>query len=66
MTEKGEDTKKLIYHFPTESKVQRLNISDNKQMKNESMKIICKLLMNIFIKNKFRYVLLDTILFNHN
>ena len=64
MTEKGEDTKKLIYHFPTESKVQRLNISDNKQIKNESMKIICKHLWIFSLKINLDMSLLDTILFN--
>ena len=33
---------KLIYHFPTESKLERLNISDNKQINNDAMKIIGK------------------------
>ena len=41
---------KLIYHFPTESKLERWNISDNKQINNDAMKIIGKYYENFLTR----------------
>ena len=40
----GKDTSKLSYHFPTESKLERINLADNKQLKNEIWKPIANFL----------------------
>ncbi|CAI2381650.1 unnamed protein product [Moneuplotes crassus] len=43
----GKDTKRLAYHFPTESKLERLNLADNKQLRNEICKPIANFLFPI-------------------